>query len=241
MNPVTMTRRNPLFPYVYRLGMPIFDRLFYNRYRRAAMSNATGRLLMVGLGPGSRLDVSSARGDVGRRRGAGGGVPADGVALLLSRHGIAVDIVDGIGRVDSVPGQQFRLGTRRAGVVLGRRCGRYPRRDPAGAGTRRQVGRPRARSRGWRDGPVPGPDRKAVVVVGFRLQAEPPNRRRHCRGRIRYPGTAQHPTNPGAAPVHTPSARIRHCSRQIELASNFGDLILNLSAGKGIPACEFAE
>ena len=50
-----MTRRNPLFPYVYRLGMPIFDRLFYRRYRREAMSNATGRLLMVGLGPGTDL------------------------------------------------------------------------------------------------------------------------------------------------------------------------------------------
>ena len=29
---------NPLFPYVYRFGQPIFDRLFYNRYRRAAIA-----------------------------------------------------------------------------------------------------------------------------------------------------------------------------------------------------------
>ncbi|MGB6515318.1 MAG: class I SAM-dependent methyltransferase, partial [Mycobacterium sp.] len=29
-----MTRGNPLFPYIYRLGMPLFDRLFYRRYRR---------------------------------------------------------------------------------------------------------------------------------------------------------------------------------------------------------------
>ena len=50
-----MTRRNPLFPCVYRLGMPIFDRLFYRRYRREAMSNATGRLLIMGPGPGTDL------------------------------------------------------------------------------------------------------------------------------------------------------------------------------------------
>ena len=24
-----MARRNPLFPYIYRLGMPLFDRLFF--------------------------------------------------------------------------------------------------------------------------------------------------------------------------------------------------------------------
>ena len=46
---------NPLFPYIYRLGQPVFDRLFYNRYRRAAIAHATGRLLMVGLGPGTDL------------------------------------------------------------------------------------------------------------------------------------------------------------------------------------------
>ena len=50
-----MRRRNPLFPYVYRLGMPIFDRIFYHRYRREAMSNAVGRLLMIGVGPGTDL------------------------------------------------------------------------------------------------------------------------------------------------------------------------------------------
>jgi hypothetical protein len=27
--------------------MPVFNRLFYNRYRREAMSNVAGRLLMV--------------------------------------------------------------------------------------------------------------------------------------------------------------------------------------------------
>ena len=50
-----MTRRNALFPYVYRFGQPVFDRLFCHRYRRAAVSNATGRLLILGLGPGTDL------------------------------------------------------------------------------------------------------------------------------------------------------------------------------------------
>src|SRR3954464_9621790 len=50
-----ITRRNPLFPYVYRLGTPIFGRLFYNRYRQEAMSYAAGRLLMIGVGPGTDL------------------------------------------------------------------------------------------------------------------------------------------------------------------------------------------
>ncbi|ETB25629.1 hypothetical protein O977_25020, partial [Mycobacterium avium subsp. paratuberculosis 10-5975] len=50
-----MRFRNVLFPYVYRFGQPVFDRLFYHRYRRQAMSHATGRLLMVGLGPGTDL------------------------------------------------------------------------------------------------------------------------------------------------------------------------------------------
>ena len=50
-----MARRNPLFPYIYRLGMPVFDRLFYRRYRREAMTHAFGRLLMVGLEPGTDL------------------------------------------------------------------------------------------------------------------------------------------------------------------------------------------
>ena len=98
--------------------------------------------------------------------------------------------------------------------MFGRRCGRYARRDPACAHTRRQVGRPRTCPRGWRDGSVPGPDRKAVVLAGFRLQTEPPNHRRHCCGRIRYRGTAQHPAHPRAAPVHTSSAGIRHSSRE---------------------------
>lgn len=46
-----------------------------------------------------------------------------------------------------------------------------------------------------------GGDGEAVVLVGFRLQAEPLDHRRHRGGRIRHRGTAQHPTNPCAAPV----------------------------------------
>src|ERR1700743_1288533 len=95
-----MTRRNPLFPYVYRLGMPVFDRLFYRRYRREAMSNATGRLLMVGLGPGTDLislpravtPPPEAEPEAAMRRRA----PA-----LPRRRNISVDIVDGAG--ESIP------------------------------------------------------------------------------------------------------------------------------------------
>ena len=47
---------------------------------------------------------------------------------------------------------------------------------------------------------------------------EPPNRGRHCRGRLRHHGTAQHP-NPGAVPVQAPSARRRDGSRPIRLES----------------------
>ena len=74
-----MARRNPLFPYIYRLGMPVFDRLFYRRYRREAMTHAFGRLLMVGLGPGTDLLFLPAGGHVGRRRGARGGDAQNGV------------------------------------------------------------------------------------------------------------------------------------------------------------------
>ena len=101
-----MTRRNPLFPYVYRLGMPIFDRLFYNRYRREAMSNARGRLLIVGLGPGADLlslpptvtSVAAVEPEAAFRRTA---------SALAGRHGIAVDIVDGLGESIPFPDNSF--------------------------------------------------------------------------------------------------------------------------------------
>jgi SAM-dependent methyltransferase len=110
-----MTRRNPLFPYIYRLGMPIFDRLFYRRYRREAMSSATGRLLLVGLGPGTDLlflpptvtSVAAVEPEAPMRRMA---------AALARRHGIAVEIVEGIG--ESIPFPDNSFDSVHIGLVL---------------------------------------------------------------------------------------------------------------------------
>lgn len=110
-----MTRGNPLFPYVYRLGMPVFDRLFYRRYRRAAMSHATGRLLMVGLGPGTDLlfippavtSIAAVEPVAAMRRMA---------AALTHRHGIDADIVDGIG--ESIPFPDNSFDSVHVGLVL---------------------------------------------------------------------------------------------------------------------------
>src|ERR1700692_1083973 len=95
-----MARRNPLFPYIYRLGMPVFDRLFYRRYRREAMTDAFGRLLVVGLGPGTNLPslpaavtaVPAVEPEAAMRRMA---------SPLAHRRAIDADIVDGIG--ESIP------------------------------------------------------------------------------------------------------------------------------------------
>jgi SAM-dependent methyltransferase len=110
-----MSRRNPLFPYVYRLGMPFFDRLFYRRYRRAAMSAATGRLLMIGLGPGTDLlflppavtTVAAVEPEPAMRRMA---------AAVARRHGITVNIVDGIG--ESIPFPDNSFDSVHVGLVL---------------------------------------------------------------------------------------------------------------------------
>ncbi|BBX46657.1 class I SAM-dependent methyltransferase [Mycobacterium cookii] len=110
-----MTRRNPLFPYIYRLGMPIFDRLFYRRYRRTAMSHAVGRLLMVGLGPGTDLlfvppavvSVAAVEPEPAMRRMA---------SALARRHGIDVDIVDGVG--ESIPFPDDSFDSVHIGLVL---------------------------------------------------------------------------------------------------------------------------
>ncbi|MBU9766477.1 class I SAM-dependent methyltransferase [Mycobacterium sp. TNTM28] len=110
-----MRHRNPLFPYVYRLGMPVFDRLFYRRYRRDAMSHATGRLLMVGIGPGRDLmflptavtAVAAVEPDAAMRRMAG---------ALARRRGIALEIVDGSG--ESIPFGDNSFDTVHAGLVL---------------------------------------------------------------------------------------------------------------------------
>jgi ubiquinone/menaquinone biosynthesis C-methylase UbiE len=104
-----------LFPYVYRFGQPIFDRLFYNRYRRAAIADATGRLLMVGLGPGTDLkflppavtSVAAVEPVAALRRMA---------SRLAVRHGIAVDIVDGTG--ESIPFPDNSFDSVHIGLVL---------------------------------------------------------------------------------------------------------------------------
>lgn len=101
-----MTHRNPLFPYMYRFGTLIFDRLFYRRYRRETMSQATGRLLIVGLGPGTDLrylppavtSVAALEPLPAFRRMA---------SRVAGRYHIAVDIVDGIGELIPFPDKSF--------------------------------------------------------------------------------------------------------------------------------------
>jgi ubiquinone/menaquinone biosynthesis C-methylase UbiE len=101
-----VTRRNPLFPYVYRAGMPVFNRLFYRRYRREAMQHAVGRLLMVGLGPGTDLlflpptvtSVAAVEPEAAMRRMA---------SRVARDHGVELDIVDGIGEAIPFPNNSF--------------------------------------------------------------------------------------------------------------------------------------
>ena len=109
------TNANPLFPFIYRFGSPIFDRLFYNRYRRAALAHATGRLLMVGLGPGTDLkfvppavtSVAAVEPVAVFRRTA---------SRLALRHGIAADIVEGTG--ESIPFPDDSFDSVHIGLVL---------------------------------------------------------------------------------------------------------------------------
>ncbi|BBZ52636.1 hypothetical protein MHEI_43530 [Mycobacterium heidelbergense] len=104
-----------MFPYIYRFGQPIFDRLFYHRYRRAAIAHATGRLLMVGLGPGTDLkfvppavtSVAAVEPVAAFRRMA---------ARLADRHGVAVDIVEGTG--ESIPFPDNSFDSVHIGLVL---------------------------------------------------------------------------------------------------------------------------
>lgn len=110
-----MRFRNVLFPYVYRFGQPVFDRLFYQRYRRQAMSHATGRLLMVGLGPGTDLmflpaavtSVAAVEPEASFRRMA---------ARLAARQGVAVDVVAGSG--ESIPFPDNSFDSVHIGLVL---------------------------------------------------------------------------------------------------------------------------
>ena len=110
-----MTHGNPLFAYVYRLGMPLFDRAFYDRYRREAMRHATGRLLMVGLGPGTDLrflppavtSVAAIEPVAAFRRMA---------SALARRRGIAVHVVDAVG--ESIPFCDNSFDSVHVGLVL---------------------------------------------------------------------------------------------------------------------------
>jgi SAM-dependent methyltransferase len=100
---------------VSRFGQPIFDRLCYNRYRRAAIAHATGRLLMVGLGPGTDLkfvppavtSVAAVEPVAAFRRMA---------SRLARRHGVAVDV--GAGTGESIPFPDNSFGSEHIGLVL---------------------------------------------------------------------------------------------------------------------------
>lgn len=104
-----------MFPYIYRFGQPIFDRLFYNRYRRDAIAHATGRLLMVGLGPGTDMKfvppavtaISAVEPVAAFRQIA---------SRLAARHGITADIVDGTG--ESIPFGDNSFDSVHIGLVL---------------------------------------------------------------------------------------------------------------------------
>jgi ubiquinone/menaquinone biosynthesis C-methylase UbiE len=95
--------------------MPIFGKLFYNRYRREAMSNAVGRLLMLGVGPGTDLlflpptvtSVSAVEPEVSFRRMA---------SALARRRGIAIDVVDGV--AESIPFPDNSFDSVHVGLVL---------------------------------------------------------------------------------------------------------------------------
>lgn len=110
-----MKHGNPLFPYIYRFGQPMFDRLFYNRYRRAAIAHATGRLLMVGLGPGTDLrfvppavtSVAAVEPVAAFRRMA---------ARIACGHGITANIVEGTG--ESIPFPDNSFDSVHIGLVL---------------------------------------------------------------------------------------------------------------------------
>ncbi|BBY20652.1 methyltransferase type 11 [Mycobacterium stomatepiae] len=104
-----------MFPYIYRFGQPVFDRLFYNRYRRDAIAHATGRLLMVGLGPGTDMkfvppavtSISAVEPVAAFREMA---------SRLASRHGITADIVEGTG--ESIPFGDNSFDSVHIGLVL---------------------------------------------------------------------------------------------------------------------------
>lgn len=95
--------------------MPIFGKLFYNRYRREAMSSAVGRLLMVGPGPGTDLlflppavtSVAAVEPEAAFRKMA---------SALANRGGIAVNIVAGV--AESIPFPDNSFDSVHVGLVL---------------------------------------------------------------------------------------------------------------------------
>lgn len=95
--------------------MPIFDRLFYRRYRQEAMSHATGRLLLVGLGPGTDLlFVPAAVTSVAAVEPAA--VMRRMATAFARRRDITVDIVDGAG--ESIPFPDNSFDSVHVGLVL---------------------------------------------------------------------------------------------------------------------------
>jgi ubiquinone/menaquinone biosynthesis C-methylase UbiE len=95
--------------------MPMFGKLFYNRYRREAMSNAVGRLLMIGVGPGTDLmflpsavtSVAAVEPEAAFRRMA---------SALAGRRGIAVDVVEAV--AESIPFPDNSFDSVHVGLVL---------------------------------------------------------------------------------------------------------------------------
>jgi SAM-dependent methyltransferase len=95
--------------------MPVFGRLFYDRYRREAMRNAAGRLLMVGIGPGTDLkflppvvtSVAAVEPDAAFRRMA---------SALARRRGVALEVVDGA--AESIPFPDNSFESVHVGLVL---------------------------------------------------------------------------------------------------------------------------
>jgi ubiquinone/menaquinone biosynthesis C-methylase UbiE len=95
--------------------MPVFGKLFYDRYRREAMSNAAGRLLMIGVGPGTDLlflppavtSVAAVEPEIAFRRMA---------SALARRRGIALDVVEGV--AESIPFPDNSFESVHVGLVL---------------------------------------------------------------------------------------------------------------------------
>lgn len=110
-----MTRRNPLFPYVYGYGMRVFDRLFYNRYRKQALGHARGRLLIVGVGHGTDLlflppevtEVAAIEPEPALRRMA---------TARATQLAIPAKVVDGVG--ESIPFPDNSFDSVHVGLVL---------------------------------------------------------------------------------------------------------------------------